>query len=556
MEKKIRTELLKMTGIMLVLGGLGIYAHEFVIAGIMAKVALNSSIFAIFGVAAALAFKAVLALKNEVVALKALQVDYGQKHLRESDPYDKPAVVFHQPELLGQGYRLITEELARQDDLQLSSSDVQTLLHDVDARINDRKSTILYFSGLMVFLGLLGAFMGLMKTVHAVSDLIGAMDISGNAGADGFGKMIEGMKAPLAGMSVGFSSSLFGLMTSMVLGALERCMTSALKSLRNEFEHWLSHVTALDGGQAENTGHGGGTGELAAVRRALEGGAGHLREMRATMEAGERHTARLSAGLDGLNRATTRLADTVLAMTDPAELLRPVTETMTELGRNQIALLGQIRGLHVEAQADRAQMRAMLAAMDARIARSEALDGQELHRQIERLVALQTELAEREPAPVIVAVSRGRIATSPRIPRLFRALLGWLRVIQGDPAAARREARRLRCEVRAALGGYRRALRRQDGTISARFDRIEAEGRAGRDILVRLEQDAAARAAQRALLAERPNDDPAAGAFRDARMAMDLLQRRLNADVEPATDGDAAVTPRDAPPRRHGSPHS
>ena len=51
----------------------------------------------------------------------------------------------------------------------------------------------MYFSGLMVFLGLLGAFMGLMKTVHSVSDLIGGMDMSGKGGTDAFGKMIEGM---------------------------------------------------------------------------------------------------------------------------------------------------------------------------------------------------------------------------------------------------------------------------------------------------------------------------------------------------------------------------
>ncbi|MCI1757365.1 MAG: hypothetical protein LKM31_17220 [Sphingobium sp.] len=85
---------------------------------------------------------------------------------------------------------------------------------------------MIYFSGLMVFLGLLGAFMGLMKTVHSVSELIGSMDLNGKELHGRFGKMIEGMKAPLNGMSVGFSSSFFGLMTSMVLGALERFMTS------------------------------------------------------------------------------------------------------------------------------------------------------------------------------------------------------------------------------------------------------------------------------------------------------------------------------------------
>jgi hypothetical protein len=161
---------------------------------------------------------------------QALQVDFGARSRRLADPYDVPAIIFKEPYLLGEGYRMITEELAKQDTLQITNSTVQLLLHDVDERINDRKSTIIYFSGLMVFLGLLGAFMGLMKTVHSVGELIGSMDVSGNAGTDSFGKLIEGMKGPLNGMSVGFSSSLFGLMTSMALGALERFMTSAMKA--------------------------------------------------------------------------------------------------------------------------------------------------------------------------------------------------------------------------------------------------------------------------------------------------------------------------------------
>ena len=113
MEKTIRTEFLKMAGIMVVLFGLGIYAHEFVIAGIKAKMALNLSIFGLFGVAAGIAFRHVLTLRNEVVALNALQVDYGSKPKRPKDPYAKPAIVFNEPELLGAGYRLITEELGK-----------------------------------------------------------------------------------------------------------------------------------------------------------------------------------------------------------------------------------------------------------------------------------------------------------------------------------------------------------------------------------------------------------------------------------------------------------
>ena len=211
MEKKIRSDLLKMIAIMVGLVGIGIYARDFVIEGIMAKAALNLSIFGLFGVAAGIAFKHVLGLKNEILAMKALKIDYGSQEQRPEDPYKTPAIVFKEPSLLGQGYRMIAEEMGKQETLKISDASAQLILHDVDMRINDRKSTLMYFSGLMVFLGLLGAFMGLMKTVSSVSELIGSMDLNG--GADSFGKMIEGMKAPLNGMSVGFSSSLFGLLT-------------------------------------------------------------------------------------------------------------------------------------------------------------------------------------------------------------------------------------------------------------------------------------------------------------------------------------------------------
>ena len=69
MEKKIRSDLMKMTAIMVILAGLGIYAHEFVIAGIIAKAALNLIIFGLFGVAASIAFRHVIALTNEACLL-------------------------------------------------------------------------------------------------------------------------------------------------------------------------------------------------------------------------------------------------------------------------------------------------------------------------------------------------------------------------------------------------------------------------------------------------------------------------------------------------------
>lgn len=556
MEKKLRSELYKMTLIMVILVGLGIYAHEFVIEGIMAKVALNLSIFAIFGVAAGIAFRNVTSLRNEIVALHALQVDYGERAKRPRDPYARPAIVFHEPELLGQGYRLITEELGKQDHLEIGAETVQTLLHDVDQRINDRKSTILYFSGLMVFLGLLGAFMGLMKTVHSVSELIGAMDVSGKGGSDSFGKMIEGMKAPLNGMSVGFSSSLFGLMTSMVLGALERCMTSAMKSLRNEFEHWLSNLAQLESTQSEAASHP--VREFGAVRNALDAGVGELADLRAAITGLAKGAQANQTEIAGLTAAVSHLSGVVSDLSDPRQLLRPVSDAVADLAHNQSAMLVQFRGLYEDAEADRAHIRATLAALGTLVERSAVLDGDEIHRQLDTLITQagapqgrhDADLREL-PAPL----------PSSAFGRMMARVAGWLGL--SSLRAARRnlrEARALRLEVRDGLAANRRALRELSGKLDRRLQRMAVASAHSRDAIARL--DARAQHHQAAIdtltdaLAPLTDAraDADAGAWGDARTEMERLRRRLDSRFEegsvkaesPAPDADMPTSQRGA----------
>ncbi|WP_421850839.1 hypothetical protein [Novosphingobium sp.] len=534
MERKLRAELLKMSVIMAVLAGLGIYAHEFVIDGIKAKLALNLSIFAIFGVAAGIAFRNVLSLRNEVIALHALQVDYGERARRPRDPYAQPAVVFHEPELLGQGYRLIAEELGKQDNLEIGADTVQTLLHDVDQRINDRKSTILYFSGLMVFLGLLGAFMGLMKTVHSVSDLIGAMDVSGSAGPDSFGKMIEGMKAPLNGMSVGFSSSLFGLMTSMVLGALERCMTSAMKTLRGEFELWLSNLAQLEAGQGE--GSASPSRDFASVRRAIEAGAAELAELRAAIIDLAHGAKAGQAEIAGLTGAVGILADGIAGLSDPRPIMRPVADAVAELAHNQSAMLAQLAALHEDAAADRTHIRATLAALGVLAERSATLDGDEIHRQLDSLITLA---GEAQHAP--------RHAVEPAAPRPPASWLDRLAARLGfsPRSAARRqlaEARLLRRNMQGSLAANRRALRELGARIDRRLERLAVASAHHRDAIARLDHRSAEHRAAfetfAAAVARAPEDD--AIRLGDARTEMERLRRRLGMRIEPPAPAPSA----------------
>lgn len=574
MERKIRSELLKMTVIMLVLAGLGIYAHEFVISGIKAKVALNLSIFALFGVAAFLAFRHVVKLNNEVLALKALQVDYGSKSRRPLDPYKHPAIVFQEPELLGQGYRLIAEELSKADALQISNATVQTLLHDVDQRINDRKSTIIYFSGLMVFLGLLGAFMGLMKTVGSVGDLIGGMDISGGGGTDSFGKLIDGMKAPLNGMSVGFSSSLFGLMTSMVLGALERCMTSAMKTLRNEFEHWLSNVAALEAPQA---GEGGGVSgramvDLSGVIRALESGSKQIRELRESHAGTGRHHETTQYAIAEMAQAVTRLSRSVDKVTDPGPMLQPIADCVAELARNQTLMVSQFHGLFNLAERDRAHIREMLETLKHSMERQRQIDGPQLHTQLDRMIAQQHEMLEQGPPTVslsgLVAESGAPVMMVPTgnggpvhngglLSRLVRRV-GLGRSGGSGTSELRRERRQLRSEILRMLMSQRKMMRTVERSLGTTVEKVEAGRMRDQDLLARMLAQNDANQARLAVLMDRLQmvDEAAAGDGKDmhlltglhgARLEMDVLRRRLNVMQERDGQGNEAGAPFGAP---------
>lgn len=539
MEKKIRSELLKMTAIMVLLAALGIYAHEFVIAGIEAKMALNLTIFGLFGLAASIAFRHVMALRNEVLALKALQVDYGKRERGEYDPYAKPAILFDEPELLGHGYNLIAEEMGKNENFQISNATAQSILHDIDNRINDRKSTLIYFSGLMVFLGLLGAFMGLMKTVHAVSDLIGSMDMSGAAGTDSFGKMIEGMKAPLNGMSVGFSSSLFGLMTSMVLGALERFMTSAMKTLRNEFEHWLANVSALETPHGEKVQHE--SADLGNVIRALELGGKHLRDLRETVldnAKGQQHT---EAAVAEMSRAVAHLAQTADRLSDPTPLLKPISDCVAELAKNQMMMVSQFHGLIDEAEQDRNHIRQTLDEVRGMMARDAALSGPRLHIQLDRMIGLQRDLLEREPTSVSISHYRrdeGRGVLS----RFADALL------RGEATLdARRERKQLRHEVRRLIASQRGLGRKVERTFGGSLKRLE-QGRVedGAAVAKLMAQNEANQMRLNVLMehlalwdeADHADGPSVASGLHGARMEMEVLKTRLNAiqDRQNGTD--------------------
>jgi hypothetical protein len=102
----------------------------------------------------------------------------------------------------------------------LSTITTRAILDSIATRLDEGRELSRYLVGLLVFLGLLGTFWGLLETVHSIAGVIDSMK-TGVDTATMFDALKTGLSAPIAGMSVSFTSSLFGLASSLVLGFLD-----------------------------------------------------------------------------------------------------------------------------------------------------------------------------------------------------------------------------------------------------------------------------------------------------------------------------------------------
>lgn len=183
MEKKIAAIRYKMIGTVALVLGLGIWQSHFVLEGIAAHVEVTLTILATFAFSVVLAFIFVSKLNNEIIAYKALREMWDDiQHGANSPTRDplwrhyrciQPARIFQRPRLLGHAYELVTDELARTKKMRVSVETMNTLVHTVDEAINNEKSLIIYLSGLLVFMGLIGTFIGLLHMVASIGGIIG-----------------------------------------------------------------------------------------------------------------------------------------------------------------------------------------------------------------------------------------------------------------------------------------------------------------------------------------------------------------------------------------------
>jgi hypothetical protein len=219
-------------------------------ASFMANPGLNALIIGVLLVGIVYAFRQVLRLYPEIAWVN---------NFRISDPgltTEKTTPVLLAP--------MATMLRDRTGHLSLATGATRSLLDSVASRLEEQRETTRYLVGLLIFLGLLGTFWGLLETVSTVGTTIGALDTNAGDNVLLFDQLKEGLAGPLKGMGTAFSASMFGLSGSLILGFLDLQAGHAQGRFYNELEDWLSGITELQLAEAP-----GAAGVAPQVRFAL-----------------------------------------------------------------------------------------------------------------------------------------------------------------------------------------------------------------------------------------------------------------------------------------------
>ena len=172
----------------------------------------------------------------------------------------------------------------REDSLSLSTQSMRSLLDGISSRLDESRDLSRYTIGLLIFLGLLGTFWGLLETVGSIRNVIGSLNVGDGNFAGVFANLKDGLAAPLDGMGTAFSSSLFGLAGSLALGFLDLQASQAQNRFYNDLEEWLSSLTRLSSGTSIAEGD---QSVPAYVQALLEQTAESLENLQRTLVRGE-----------------------------------------------------------------------------------------------------------------------------------------------------------------------------------------------------------------------------------------------------------------------------
>ena len=254
--------------------------YKQIITAFFANPGLNALIGLVLLIGTILAFRQVIRLYPEVAWVN---------NFRIADP--GLAAERQHPTLLAPMAAILGGE--RTGRMTISQQTMRHLLDSIATRLDEARDISRYMTGLLVFLGLLGTFWGLIETVGSVGKVIDGLKVGGDAGAL-FDTLKEGLAAPLGGMGISFSSSLFGLAGSLILGFLDLQSSQAQNRFYTDLEDWLASTvrgysadaaggdlqTAIERLRAtmdEGGGSRGTTAAMANLAEAIQGLVAHMR---------------------------------------------------------------------------------------------------------------------------------------------------------------------------------------------------------------------------------------------------------------------------------------
>ena len=205
---------------------------EQLLGAFMANPAINGTICFVLLVGLIYAYRRVFDLKPEVRWIRSFQ-------RREQQSAHKA------PRLMAPAAKLLARDPEDEGPVRLSGTSMRSVLDGIATRLEESREVSRYLTGILVLLGLLGTFYGLLDVLPAIANTIRGLTVDGSDTALMFDELKAGLEGPLQGMATAFSSSLFGLAGSLVLGFLDLQAGQAQTRFYNDVEDWLASVTRL-----------------------------------------------------------------------------------------------------------------------------------------------------------------------------------------------------------------------------------------------------------------------------------------------------------------------
>src|ERR1700744_4636447 len=258
-----RIFLVRMLVFLVACGLVAVVLYKQIVLAFFANPGLNALIGVVLLIGILLSFRQVIRLYPEISWVN---------NFRIADP---GLALERHPTLLAPMAAILGGE--RTGRMTITQATMRHLLDSIATRLDEARDISRYMTGLLVFLGLLGTFWGLIETVGSVGKVIDGLKVGGDAGAL-FDTLKEGLAAPLGGMGISFSSSLFGLAGSLILGFLDLQSSQAQNRFYTDLEDWLaSTVREYSAGDAPAAGINSGEiqGALERLRTAVEEGGGN-----------------------------------------------------------------------------------------------------------------------------------------------------------------------------------------------------------------------------------------------------------------------------------------